>query len=296
LDDLGIEPHEDDEFAWIAEVGLQSELPPGWSSRTDDEGAIYYVDNDTLATTWEHPLTQYLKQVVEIGRMYLAEPQEGLFQEQKTALWQDHKAHLDVWHGPLQDDEGNNYFVNSQSGISSWQDPRLARAYVYDLQCGVLNHLQSILAAEDHGCFPGGTPWETEDGAQILTLEPQASRTLSGQMSRTLSGMSPVSGQMSRTLSGMSPVRASRVYRDLHGHQDHSVTLRRMSTAAEWLQATVQREEDVQRTRLIQKVEERRMRKLHRKLSKTIRDTVQDDEDTEGSHPPRARSKARGKL
>lgn len=278
LEDLGIEPNEDDEFAWIAEVGIQAELPPGWTSRTDDDsGSCYYVDNDTLASTWEHPLTQHLKRIVEIGRMYLAEPREGLFQEQKVLLWEEHKASLDIWHGPIQDDEGNSYFMNSHTGISSWQDPRLAAAYVYDLQCGLMNHLQTILGAEENGCFVGGTPWETEDGAQVLSLDTLVS---------------------SRTPSSMRRSRANLVHvrMGLQTQEDHTMTLQRMSTTADWLQATVQSEEEVQRSRLIQKVEERRMRKLTRKLNRTISDAVQDGEESTLERGVRARSKARGKL
>lgn len=248
---LGIEENEEDELGWIAEIGLQAELPPGWTCRTDAEsGAIYYVDNDSLASTWEHPLVPFLRRVVEIGRQYLDMPSEGFFQEQKTLLWQGHKEELESWHGPIKDDEGNSYFVNSADGRSSWQDPRLARSYIYDLQCGLLNHIENILAAEeDTGCYGGGTPWEVDQGA--VTLAPQSIQDSRGFI-------------------------MARLRQGLHKREDHAPTLERMSHAANWLHTTVKSEEESQHMRLIKKAEERRMRKLNRKLSKTIHQTVTD--------------------
>merc|ERR1719454_831684 len=46
--DLGIEAWEEDEFGWIAEVGLLTALPCRWASCHDpDSGSLYFVDPDT---------------------------------------------------------------------------------------------------------------------------------------------------------------------------------------------------------------------------------------------------------
>lgn len=280
--DIGIEPWEEDEFSWIAEVGLLTPLPPRWSSQHDsDSGAMYFVDTDTQTSTWEHPLAPHLARVVEVGRMHLRNPVEGLFEEQKQVLWSEHKAELDCWHGPIHDDHGNYYFMNSRDGISSWQDPRLGAQYIYDIQCSLLRHLQGILAAEEQdetmGDFGGGTPWEAEDGAQVLTLE----------------GM-PVS----KNNPGQ---KVTRISRSMAQTMDHTPTLVRMGSTVEWLNDTQQTEEEVQRLRLIRKVEERRMRNLSRKLSKAIHETVQGEEENqrlrlEQKVIERRRVRAQGKL
>jgi len=278
--DLGIEPWEEDEFAWIAEVGLQTALPPRWASRYDAEnGATYFVDTDTQTSTWDNPLAPHLAEVVEAGRTYLRNPVEGIFEEKKRILWDEHKAELACWHGPIQDGEGNSYFVNSRDGISSWQDPRIGAQYIFDVQCSLMRHLQGILAAEEeaNGDFAGGTPWETEEGAQVLTLE----------------GM-PVS----RVNPGQ---KVTRINRAMSQTQDHTPTLERMGSTVEWLHDARHTEEEVQRLRLIRKVEERRMRKLSRKLSKAIHETVQGEEEDQRAQLERKvlerrRARTQGKL
>jgi hypothetical protein len=114
------------------------------------------------------------------------------------------------------------------------------------------------LAAEEQdeiGDFGGGTPWETDDGAQVLTLEGlPVSRSNPGQ-------------------------KVSRVTRTMSQPMNHAPTLEQMGSTLQWLNDTSQTEEDVQRLRLIRKVEERRMRKLSRKLSKAIHETVQTENE-----------------
>lgn len=278
--DLGIEAWEEDEFGWIAEVGLLTALPPRWVSHQDpDTGSIYFIDTETQTSTWENPLAPHLQRVVEVGRMHLRNPVEGLFEEQRKVLWTEHKAELDCWHGPVQDDEGNSYFVNSRDGISSWQDPRISAQYLFDVQSSLMRHLQGILAAEaeEIGDFGGGTPWETDDGAQVLTLEGlPVSRINPGQRER-------------------------RVTRAMQQTHNHTPMLEQMGSTAEWLHDARQSEEEIQRLRLIRKVEERRMRKLSRKLSKAIHETVQGEEDDqrhqlEQKVLERRRARAQGRL
>lgn len=279
--ELGIEPWEEDEFAWIAEVGLLTALPPPWASRYDaDNGATYYVDTDTQTSTWDNPLAPHLARVVDVGREHLRSPVEGLFEEEMRLLWSEQKAELDCWHGPIQDGEGNSYFANSRDGISSWQDPRIAAQYIFDIQCTLLRHLKGILAAEEldpANDFGGGTPWETEDGAQVMTLEGvPVSRSDPSQ-------------------------RFSRINRAMSRELDHTSTLERMGNTAEWLRDARQTEEEVQRIRLIKKAEERRMRKLSRKLSKAINETVKGEEEQqrlqlEQKVLERRRARAQGKL
>lgn len=255
--DLEIEPWEEDEFAWIAEVGLQTPPPPRWASRYDVEnGATYFVDTDTQTSTWENPLAPHLKKVVEVGRLYLKNPLDtSVFEEKKRMLWAEHKAELESWHGPMTDDDGNSYFVSSTENISSWQDPRIGAQYIFDVQCGLMRHLAGILAAAEEQDAPGfgvGTPWETEDGAQVMTLD-----------------------SLGIPVSWTPAQKVARVARTMSMPEDHTFVLQQMGSAADWLHESRQNEEEVQRLRLIRKVEERRVRTLSQKLSKAIHDTVQ---------------------
>merc|ERR1719386_469978 len=113
---LGIQPGEEDDLAWVAELGLKSPVPQSWECHTDpNTGYTYYVDQATQASTWENPLTPSLQKVVQVARMYIEmqTPPDNFFQEQKDLLWQVHKADLESWHGPYTTKGGQMYYVNS---------------------------------------------------------------------------------------------------------------------------------------------------------------------------------------
>lgn len=252
---LGIEADEEEEFLWIAEVGLQTSLPPRWKSELDvATGLAYYFDNDLQDSSWLNPLVPYLKQVVEVGRMYLLDPTVNFFEEQTRSLWHEHKQELDCWHGPFSDSEGNNYFVNSRDGISSWQDPRIGAQYIFELQSGLLSHLQKVLASSEQSTFVfDAIGQKREGGAEVLTLEPG---------SAGLGTHAPPSrGRQSK----FSPSR-SRNRMDLHSAEDRALVLKEMGSAAERLHEALEDDQEAQRLQLTRKVEERRQRTLFGKL------------------------------
>jgi len=142
---IGIRPSEA-HFVWIAELGLQSPLPPGWSCGRDaGTGCTYYVDEDKQISTWENPLLPYLQRVVDIGRQYLESPIDNFFDEMARALWDETKRKLEDWHGPYNDFAGRPYYVNSMDGVTSCSDPREGAQYLFDLQNSFLNNLKEIL-------------------------------------------------------------------------------------------------------------------------------------------------------
>jgi len=157
---LGIDPSEDVYFGWIAEYGLQSEaLPARWASSVDaSSGRIYYVNTDDGTSTWENPLANALRVVIDIGRFYLQAPSEGFFEEQKMRLWAHHKQDLEGWHGPHVDEEGREYFANSELGVSSWQDPRHETQHIFEVQSNLLDALEEMLPGyllDTQGDLPG---------------------------------------------------------------------------------------------------------------------------------------------
>lgn len=233
---LGIRPAEEDYFAWLAEVGIESPLPPRWTKHSDPTtGYPYYVDHDRQTSSWENPLIPHLRRVVEIGRGYLKDRSETYFEEQKGILWQQHKHELEYWSGPFSDPQGRSYYVNSTDGISSWQDPRVDAQYIFETESGLLTSLQEVLPAP-----------EPPDG-EARSMTPS-------QCAATAESFFRGTGQSWKTMTKLQPPPTA-------SEDEHKSTLERMVAAADWLRAARKDEEEVQRLQIKRKVEERRHRR-----------------------------------
>lgn len=245
---LGIHSSEDAVYGWIAEVGLQSPLPPRWTSHTDtSSGYVYYVDHDRQVSSWENPLVPFLRRVVEIGRNYQKQPSDAYFEEQKGLLWHQHKHELDCWHGPFSDEGGRQYFVNATEGVSSWQDPRVDAQYIFELESGLLTSLEEVLnhngVPDTPGFGPGSKPWHTAEGAEVLTLdEPGAA-----------SGARPASGRPDLKDKLLTQAQ-------WNAKEEHKSTLQRMSSTAGRFHHLQLDDMEVQRLQFSKKVEARRQR------------------------------------
>ncbi len=101
--------------------------------RDSDQNEFYYVCLDTNESHWVHPFASYVRTVVDICKFVKNEGKCDLLKDEiieqlKTSIAKD----LDNWHGPFENSElGENgeetirtYFVNSESNLSTWFDPR----------------------------------------------------------------------------------------------------------------------------------------------------------------------------
>ncbi|QQP53460.1 Uncharacterized protein FKW44_005961 [Caligus rogercresseyi] len=85
---------------YLPETDSEDELPPEWEERVTDEGSIYFANNKTRLTQWNHPRTGKRKCV---------------------------SSHLPFgWEKTTRD--GQNLYINHQLGKTSFIDPRLAFA------------------------------------------------------------------------------------------------------------------------------------------------------------------------
>eukprot|EP00927_Polykrikos_kofoidii_P076714 TRINITY_DN73754_c0_g1_i1.p1 TRINITY_DN73754_c0_g1~~TRINITY_DN73754_c0_g1_i1.p1 ORF type:complete len:559 (-),score=102.93 TRINITY_DN73754_c0_g1_i1:201-1877(-) len=250
---LGITPREEEDFGWIAEVGLQSPLPPRWTSHTDEgSDCIYYVDHDCQVSTWENPLVPYLRRVVEIGRAYLQQPpaeQVNFFDDQKGLLWHQHKHDLDCWNGPFTDPEGKLYYINATAGISSWQDPRIDAQYIFELESGLISSLQDVLPAPDPETpgfdnTSGAQTWKTEDGAEVLTLDPERPSTTRSRKKKH----------------GRHPTTKVLTVAHKTAKEETKSTVDTMGNALDQLHESILDEEEAQRLHLAKKAKARRQR------------------------------------
>jgi hypothetical protein len=63
---LGLNPAVDEEFMWIAEEALCAPLPAGWSEHFRPEhNAVYYFNTHTQDSTWNHPMEDYYRILLE---------------------------------------------------------------------------------------------------------------------------------------------------------------------------------------------------------------------------------------
>eukprot|EP00927_Polykrikos_kofoidii_P054505 TRINITY_DN48918_c0_g1_i1.p1 TRINITY_DN48918_c0_g1~~TRINITY_DN48918_c0_g1_i1.p1 ORF type:complete len:455 (-),score=63.38 TRINITY_DN48918_c0_g1_i1:68-1432(-) len=243
MQQLDIDPREED-LRWIAELGLQTPLPPSWSCCADpNTGFIYYVHNDTHETSWDNPLVPGLKRIVAIGRSYIDNPTEGFLDEQNDLLWQEAKDALDQWHGPFKDVSGRTYFVNQIRGTAASYDPRVDSQYIFDLQSSFLKTLEEALAeAPQFGPGHG-----TDDSPELTTHH--------GDVQVTDSGAEVL------TLEQSTPRKLTRFMAWQQGKQvDYKSTLQHMSKACQWLAEISQDESDAQCERFSLKVRARTRR------------------------------------
>ena len=56
---LGIDAESHKDLLWVAQEALTSPLPFGWRECVGEGGAVFYVQKDTNAVQWEHPLDAY---------------------------------------------------------------------------------------------------------------------------------------------------------------------------------------------------------------------------------------------
>ncbi|CAM9340890.1 unnamed protein product, partial [Ectocarpus sp. 13 AM-2016] len=62
---LGMDPERDGAYMWIAEEALNAEVPEGWVTGEGEgeyEGLVYYYNEATGESTWDHPLDEYYRE------------------------------------------------------------------------------------------------------------------------------------------------------------------------------------------------------------------------------------------
>ncbi|CAB1120603.1 unnamed protein product [Ectocarpus sp. CCAP 1310/34] len=62
---LGMDPERDGTYMWIAEEALNAKVPEGWVTGEGEgeyEGLVYYYNEATGESTWDHPLDEYYRE------------------------------------------------------------------------------------------------------------------------------------------------------------------------------------------------------------------------------------------
>eukprot|EP00929_Paragymnodinium_shiwhaense_P030441 TRINITY_DN17251_c0_g1_i2.p1 TRINITY_DN17251_c0_g1~~TRINITY_DN17251_c0_g1_i2.p1 ORF type:complete len:619 (+),score=226.66 TRINITY_DN17251_c0_g1_i2:168-2024(+) len=267
--ELGIHRTEQVHLGFIAEYGMENDvLPSRWSINSDPStGLTYYSDNDAATTSWDNPLTPCLQRIVLIGRQYLQAPRLGYFDEQKQALWEEHKAELAGWQ-EVADEEGRTYYANNTTGATKWHDPREETQFFYELETQMLDAMHDSLPPPEEEvelpCFGGGgggggsptQPQLYSNGAEVLTLSD------SGSARPDSPGLSPISPNSSGSHARMR--NRDQEAADLKERQERSefkCTFEKMWEAFEYIDYVYRDEREAQFLLFTRKLKERRLRK-----------------------------------
>nr|XP_025971530.1 E3 ubiquitin-protein ligase Itchy homolog [Dromaius novaehollandiae] len=110
-------------------------LPPGWERRVDNMGRIYYVDHFTRTTTWQRPTLESVRNY-EQWQLQRSQLQGAMQQFNQRFIYgnQDFSSTQNKEFDPLgplphgwekrTDSNGRVYFVNHNTRITQWEDPR----------------------------------------------------------------------------------------------------------------------------------------------------------------------------
>ncbi|XP_054700980.1 E3 ubiquitin-protein ligase Itchy homolog isoform X4 [Grus americana] len=110
-------------------------LPPSWERRVDNMGRIYYVDHFTRTTTWQRPTLESVRNY-EQWQLQRSQLQGAMQQFNQRFIYgnQDFSSTQNKEFDPLgplphgwekrNDSNGRVYFVNHNTRITQWEDPR----------------------------------------------------------------------------------------------------------------------------------------------------------------------------
>uniref|UniRef100_A0A8D2CLD4 E3 ubiquitin-protein ligase n=1 Tax=Sciurus vulgaris TaxID=55149 RepID=A0A8D2CLD4_SCIVU len=111
-------------------------LPPGWERRVDNMGRIYYVDHFTRTTTWQRPTLESVRNY-EQWQLQRSQLQGAMQQFNQRFIYGNQDLFATSQNkefdplGPLPpgwekrtDSNGRVYFVNHNTRITQWEDPR----------------------------------------------------------------------------------------------------------------------------------------------------------------------------
>ncbi|XP_048354552.1 E3 ubiquitin-protein ligase Itchy homolog [Sphaerodactylus townsendi] len=108
-------------------------LPPGWERRVDNMGRIYYVDHFTRTTTWQRPTLESVRNY-EQWQLQRSQLQGAMQQFNQRFIYGNQDFTQSKEFDPLgplphgwekrTDCNGRVYFVNHNTRITQWEDPR----------------------------------------------------------------------------------------------------------------------------------------------------------------------------
>jgi hypothetical protein len=113
------------ELGWIVQEALNAPLPPGWSAHSTASQCVYFFNEVSGHSTWQHPMDATYLELLAILQAQWHLHGEDLVQALESHLLavQSRAAQdLQHWSGPYTSSEGE-YFYHELKRISVWHDP-----------------------------------------------------------------------------------------------------------------------------------------------------------------------------
>mmetsp|Transcript_4401 Transcript_4401/g.10212 ORF Transcript_4401/g.10212 Transcript_4401/m.10212 type:complete len:311 (+) Transcript_4401:38-970(+) len=148
LDSLCVSPLAAPPVLEVARKAAAFPYPPHWSEEIDAaSGALYFYHQLRDESSWQHPLTETFQEVLQLVSAFAAEHLQldqlaSRIESALTDIQARAAAELQQWVGPLGDAGCEQYYYNSATGESTWEDPCERWRYDvhvrYDLLVGFL--------------------------------------------------------------------------------------------------------------------------------------------------------------
>eukprot|EP00931_Biecheleriopsis_adriatica_P065893 TRINITY_DN40346_c0_g1_i1.p1 TRINITY_DN40346_c0_g1~~TRINITY_DN40346_c0_g1_i1.p1 ORF type:complete len:349 (-),score=60.41 TRINITY_DN40346_c0_g1_i1:48-1031(-) len=126
---LGVDLTQHGDLLWAVQEAFNAPLPMSWTEHTDDEGRVYFFNESSNQSTWEHPMDQVYRELLSIVQRS-READVLSSEEAVAAVVQAHikEVHqrairgLEDWSGPYASEEGE-YYYNNRLKVSTWDCP-----------------------------------------------------------------------------------------------------------------------------------------------------------------------------
>ncbi|CAE7943369.1 unnamed protein product, partial [Symbiodinium necroappetens] len=129
LDSLCISPLAPPAVLEVARKAAAFPYPPHWSEEIDAaSGALYFYHQLRDESSWQHPLTETIQEVLQQVSSFVADQLEldqvaCRIEAILTEIQARAAAELQQWVGPLGEPGCEQYYYNSVTGCSVWEDP-----------------------------------------------------------------------------------------------------------------------------------------------------------------------------
>lgn len=128
---LGVELDNDGEedLLWAVQEAFNAPLPHSWTEYMDDSGRAYYVKEGSSGSTWEHPMDEVYRELLQLIKDFRSRAAQAP-EPERVEVVRDHlkqvhrraRTELAGWSGPYASEQGD-YYYHEALKASTWECP-----------------------------------------------------------------------------------------------------------------------------------------------------------------------------